>query len=153
MLRLIEETSRMRATTIVFRLFGAGAVLVGSFFGTLTFMDYPARQNDTQLFVDKASESSTRSTPVVTMDVDPPSLLECDVPQVAKISWNASAAGVRSVKIFVRDKKGQEVLFSSGDPIGSASTGAWAVAGTMFVLRDGYTSKQITDVSVRSDNC
>ncbi len=143
----------MRTTTIVFRLFGGGAVLVGSFFGTLTFMDYPAQQNDTQLFLDKANESSTRSTPVITLVVDPPSLPECAAPRVAKISWNASAAGVRSVKIFVRDKKGQEALFFSGDPIGSASTGAWVGAGTMFVLTDGYTSKQITDVSVRSDNC
>jgi hypothetical protein len=143
----------MKTTTIAFRLFGAGAVLVGAFFGTLTFMDYRARQNDTQLFLDKANESSTRSTPVVTMVVDPPSLPECDALRVAKISWNASAAGVRSVKIFVRDKKGQEVLFSGGDPIGSASTGAWVGAGTMFVLRDGDTSRQIADVSVSSNNC
>jgi hypothetical protein len=143
----------MRTTTIAFRLFGAGAVLVSSFFGTLTFIDYRAQQNDTQLVLDKANDSSTRSTPVVTMLVDPPSLLECDAPRVAKIFWNASAAGVGSVKIFVRDKKGQEVLFTSGDPIGSASTAAWVVAGTTFVLRDGYTSKRITDVSVRSDNC
>jgi len=140
----------MRITIIVFV---AGVVLVGSFFGTLTFMDYRAQQIDTQLFLDKASESSTRSTPVVTMVVDPPSLRECDAPRVAKISWNASAAGVRSVNIFVRDKKGREVLFFSGDPIGRATTDAWVVAGIMFVLRDGYTSEQITDVSVRSDNC
>jgi hypothetical protein len=144
----------MRTATIVFRLFGAGAIVGGSFFGTLTFIDYRAQQHDTQLFLDKANESSTRSTPVVvTMVVDPPSLPECAAPGVAKISWNASAAGVQSVKIFVRDKNGQEALFFSGDPTGSASTGAWVGAGTRFVLRDGYTSKQITDVSVGSDNC
>ena len=143
----------MRTTTIVFRSFVAGAVLVGSFFGTLTFIDHRAQQNDTQLFLHKANERSTRSTPVVTLVVDPPSLPECGAPRVVKLSWNASAAGVRSVNIFVRDKKGQEALFFSGDPIGSASTGAWVGAGTMFVLKDGYTSQQITDVSVRSDNC
>jgi hypothetical protein len=143
----------MRTATFVFRLFGAGAVLVGSFFGALTFIDYRAQKSDAQLLHDRANESSTRSTPGVTMLVDPPSLPECGAPRVAKIFWNASAAGVRSVKIFVRDKKGQEVLFTSGDPTGSASTAAWVVAGTMFVLRDGYTSKQIIDVSVRSENC
>lgn len=87
------------------------------------------------------------------MVVDPPSLPECAAPRVAKLSWNASAASVRSVNIFVRDKKGQEALFFSCEPIGSASTGAWVGAGTMFVLKDGDTLKQITDVSVRSDNC
>lgn len=46
----------MKSTTIVFRLFLAGAVLVGSFFGALTFIDYRARQNDTQLFLDKANK-------------------------------------------------------------------------------------------------
>ena len=137
----------------MFRSFVAGAVLVGSFFGTLTFIDRRAQQNDTQLFLDKANESSTRSTPVVTMVVDPPSLPECDAPRVAKISWNASAAGVRSVKIFVRDKKGQEALFFSGDPIGVPAQALGSVQAPLFVLKDAYTSKQITDVSVRSDNC
>ena len=118
----------------MFRSFVAGAVLVGSFFGTLTFIDRRAQQNDTKLSLDKANESSTRSTPVVTMVVDPPSLPECDAPRVAKISWNASATGVRSVKIFVRDKKGQEALFFSGEPIGSASTGAWVGAGTIVCI-------------------
>jgi hypothetical protein len=103
----------MRTTTFVLRLFSAGAVLVGSFFGALPFIDYRAQQSDTQLVLDGANERSTRSTLGVTMLVNPPSLPECGGPRVAKIFWNASAA----------------------------------------VPRDGYTSKQITDVSVRSDIC
>jgi hypothetical protein len=148
----IEGAAPMKAAVIAFRSVIAGAILVGSFFGTLTFLDYWTQQNEAGRFTSTSDERSRESTSVSLM-VDPASLRQCEGPRAAKISWNASATGVQSVKIFVKDEHGQETLFTAGDQIGSASTGAWVVAGTTFVLRDGYALKHLADVSIGSDRC
>ncbi|WP_128930963.1 hypothetical protein [Bradyrhizobium zhanjiangense] len=136
----------MKEIKIVFKTLGAAAILVGSFFGTLISLEYFAQQNDAKPTIQNSIASAT-------LVVDPPSLRECDAPRIAKITWNVSSTGVQSVKIFVRDKKGREVLFTSGGSMGAANTAAWVLAGTTFVLKDGYTLNDITTISVKSDRC
>lgn len=136
----------MKMIRLLFKTLGAGTILVGSFLGTLTFLEYDAGQNE-------AKPSTQTPTTSATLVIDPPSLRECDAPKVAKITWNVALAGVQSVKVFVRDTKGKEVFFTSGSSLGTASTAPWVVAGTTFVLKDGYSLNDIIATSVGANKC
>lgn len=136
----------MKMIRLLFKTLGAGTILVGSFLGTLTFLQYDAGQNETK-------PSPQTPTTSATLAIDPSSLRECDGPKVAKITWKVASADVQSVKIFVRDKNGKDVFFTSGSSFGMASTAPWVVAGTTFVLKDGYSLKDIIATSVSADKC
>ncbi|MEZ2146356.1 hypothetical protein AAE026_29265 [Bradyrhizobium sp. DN5] len=136
----------MKAIELIFKAVGAGAILVGSFLGALAFLDYRAQRDDAKPLAERASTSTV-------LVIDPPALRECDGPKAAKVTWNAWSAGVQSVKIFIRDKAGKEVLFTSGGSTGAATTAAWVIAGTTFILKDGYTLNDLASVSVGADKC
>ena len=136
----------MKAGAVIFKSLGAAAVLGGSFFGTLALLSYraqPAAQHVTH----------TQPTNGATIALDPAFLRECDAPRAANVSWNVSSAGVQGVKIFVRDKKGQEVFFTGGGAVGTARTASWAVAGTTFIVKDASTLKPIIDGAIGINRC
>jgi hypothetical protein len=72
---------------------------------------------------------------------------------IAKVSWSVPTPGVKTVKIFVVGKDNVEVPFTSGEAAGSADTGAWVVASTAFVLRDGDSMKLLAKFLVGSKSC
>jgi hypothetical protein len=67
----------------------------------------------------------------------------CDRPQEVTVSWDATAAGVKTAKVFVVVDN-EETLFSfSGDPKGNEKTGPWTTADTVFILKDGDETRQL----------
>ena len=88
----------------------------------------------------------------VSFVVDPAIMRECDPPVIAKVSWDAAAANVQTVKIFILANK-VETLFASTIVAGSVNTGEWVAANTVFVLRDGDSMKQLAKFSVGSKSC
>ena len=110
----------------------------------------------TLFMLQNLSDSSiTQSVPGVSFIVDPAILRECDPPVIAKVSWNVAIASIKTVKVFILDKKAGEIPLSGGAvaAVGSANTGAWVVANMVFVLRDGDSMKQIAKFSVGSKSC
>jgi hypothetical protein len=68
-----------------------------------------------------------------------------DPPVIAKVSWDVALPSIKTVKVFVLDRKAGEVLFTGPSAVvGSVNTGVWAVANMVFILRDGDSMKQIT---------
>ena len=88
----------------------------------------------------------------VTFDVVPNTLRVCDPPVIAKVSWDANAAGVSSVKIFVGDSEKQTLFVNLGAK-GSVDTGPWVTAKSVFVLKDGEETKQLSKFVVGSESC
>jgi hypothetical protein len=97
------------------------------------------------------TKSVPQAVPGVTFVVAPNKLRVCDKPTVAKVSWDAMVTG-GSVKIFVLDDK-KETLFAFGGPKGSADTGPWVNAKTVFVLKDAEETKQLAKFVVGSESC
>lgn len=95
----------------------------------------------------------SEATPGVEFNVVPDKLRICDPPRAVKVSWNAAAAGVSVVKIFVRGEAVADKLFASGGATGSADTGPWVSAETVFILKDGGETKQLAKIVVGSKTC
>jgi hypothetical protein len=64
------------------------------------------------------------------------------------LSWNAVAAGVESVKLFVKQSTGAERLFAHLGSEGSQQTGPWVVPGTEFTMTDPSGERQLAKVVV-----
>jgi len=101
----------------------------------------------------ETTKSVSEAVPGVKFEVAPATLRACDPPKVAKVSWNAMAAGVSKVKVFVVDESGVETLFTFSGAEGSADTGPWVRAKTVFLLKDGDQTKQLGKFIVGSENC
>lgn len=140
-----RQVLRVTPGAVVFRLLGGGAVLAGSFFGTLALLDY--RAETTAEVTNQAAANGS------IIAIDPASLRECDAPRTANVTWNVAASGVQAVKIFVRNRKGEERLFVAGGAAGTARTAAWAVAGTKFIIKDANTLKAIIDGAIGLNRC
>jgi hypothetical protein len=104
---------------------------------------------------DLNNSSTTQFVPGVSFVVDPAIMRECDPPVIAKLSWDVALPSIKTVKVFVVDKKnGKEALFAGPlAVVGSVPTDLWAVANMVFILRDGDTMKQITKVTIGSKSC
>jgi hypothetical protein len=92
--------------------------------------------------------------PGVKFAVVPDSVRVCDPPTTAKVSWNAKAAGIDVVKVFV-GAGGQDKLnlFASSAAEGSAETGPWVSANQVFVLKNGDETQQLAKFVVGSESC
>jgi hypothetical protein len=55
-----------------------------------------------------------------------------------------------TIKLLVVGEDGTEKLVTHKGAKGSADTGAWAKAGTVFVLRDATTSQEVGRASIAS---
>jgi hypothetical protein len=120
---------------------GSIAVVVLSFSTTLFILQ---NLND---------NSPIKSLPGVSFVIDPAILRDCDPPIVAKLSWNVSIAGVKTVRIFLLVKDKGEVLFRQAGVVGSVNTDPWVAANTVMVLRDGDSMKQLAKFTVGSKSC
>lgn len=89
----------------------------------------------------------------VTFAVEPSIVGSCSPPVVAKVTWNAAGAGVRSVKIFVHENDGPEKLFAEGATEGSVNTGPWVRPNVVFRLTDGDSGRQLATLTVEGKNC
>jgi hypothetical protein len=89
----------------------------------------------------------------IKFEISPPSVRECDAPVVATVSWNADAAGVSTVKIFVSKEGGSEQLFANLGAQGNTLTEKWVVPNMVFILRDGTGSRELRRVVVGSTKC
>jgi hypothetical protein len=106
------------------------------------------------ILVFSCGESPTNEpVPGVSFVVEPATVRDCDPPAVAKVSWNAPVVGLKTVKVFVLEKDRPETLFVNAGVVGTATTGAWVGAKTVFVLRDGDNSKQLARFTVGSKSC
>ena len=102
----------------------------------------------------QSPQITSTSVPGVSFVVDPPTLRVCDPLTIAKVSWNAANAGVERVDIFVLGENAREKLFLAWrESVGSANTEAWVGPGTVFVLRDNDSKKQLAKFSVGSQSC
>jgi hypothetical protein len=99
------------------------------------------------------TRSVSEALPGIIFNVAPDTLRDCDPARIAKVSWNATAAGVSSVRIFVLKEDGEEKLFTFQGAEGSADTGPWVTAKTVFVLKDGEETKQLAKFVVGSESC
>jgi hypothetical protein len=91
-------------------------------------------------------------TEEVRFEVKPSSVRECDPPIVATVSWDATAAGVRTVKIFVSKEGSAEKLFANLGAEGDTVTGNWVSANTVFILKD-ETGRQLGRFVIGSTKC
>ena len=98
---------------------------------------------------DNTSEVDAR----VRFEVKPGVLRECEPPVVATLTWDVSAAGLETVKIFVVDDKGKEKLFAEQGRSGTASTGPWTSPGMIFLLKSPSGNKTIGRIVVGSQKC
>jgi hypothetical protein len=97
---------------------------------------------------------TSTSVPGVNFVVDPPTLRVCDPLTIAKVSWNAANAGIERVDIFVLGEDAHEKLFLAWrEAAGSANTGPWVGHGSVFVLRDNVSKKQLAKFTVGSQSC
>jgi hypothetical protein len=99
------------------------------------------------------ARSVFEALPNVTFDVVPNTLRVCDPAKIAILSWNAKAAGVSTAKIFVSKEGEEEKLFMFQGAVGTADTGPWVTAKTVFVLKDGDETKQLAKFVVGSKSC
>jgi hypothetical protein len=100
------------------------------------------------------TKSVSEALPGVNFDVAPNTLRVCDPAKIVKVSWDATAAEVSTVKIFVSAKEGvEESLFTFQGAIGSVDTGPWVTAASVFVLKDGKEDKQLAKFVVGSESC
>jgi hypothetical protein len=91
------------------------------------------------------------SVPGVNFVVDPATWVECDPATIAKVSWKVAKPGIKRVDIFVVDENEHEKLWVGwNEVVGSANTDAWVGAGTVFVLRDADSKKQLAKFYVGS---
>jgi hypothetical protein len=103
----------------------------------------------------QAMRAPSPSVPSVVFSVYPPSMRSCDPPKVAMISWDATSAGVKTVKVFAVQQSGHEVLFVHNQRRrDSWQTGAWVRADTAFVLRESdHGSRELARLIVGSESC
>ena len=99
------------------------------------------------------TRSVSEALPGVNFNVAPDKLRACDPPRIAKVSWNATAAGVSTVRIFVSKEGEEEKLFVHLGAEGSTDTGPWVTAKAVFVLKDGEETKQLAKFVVGSESC
>ena len=81
-----------------------------------------------------------------------PAELTCDRPQAISVRWDVAAVepAVELVEIWT----GQPLsLFASGAVAGEAVTGPWALPGTIFVLRDKATGRDLDRIVVGGPAC
>jgi hypothetical protein len=110
----------------------------------------PASKSQTQ---SEETRSVSEALPGVSFNVVPDRLRACDPAKIAKVSWNATAAGVSTVKIFVLNEGEGEKLFTFQGAKGSADTGPWVTAKSVFILKDGEETKQLAKFIVGSESC
>jgi hypothetical protein len=91
-----------------------------------------------------------RAAPQAEFSIDPPAMRSCDPAKAARLSWDATPSGAGTVKLFVVGEDGAEKLVTHKGARDSAETGAWAKAGTVFVLRDATTSQEVGRASIAS---
>lgn len=99
------------------------------------------------------SAAKSEAAPGVSFNVTPDILRACDPARIVKVAWNAAAAGVSTVKIFVVREDGGENLFAFLGAVGSVDTGPWVGAKTVFILKDGNETKQLGSFVVGSESC
>jgi hypothetical protein len=96
----------------------------------------------------------SQSVAGVSFVVEPATLRDCDPPVVAKLSWDVAIPGITRVDVFVVGENGDEkVMVGWKEAVGSTNTDAWVRAGTVFVLRDNQSKKQLAKVAVNSKSC
>ena len=128
-------------------LVAVGTLLISGADSSSTEMRAPKSQAQTE-----ETGRVSEALPGVTFEVAPNTLRVCDPPMVAKVSWNATAAGVGTVKIFISNGE-EEKLFLFQGAEGSADTGPWVTAKTVFILKDGAETKQLAKFVVGSESC
>jgi hypothetical protein len=128
-------------------LVAAGTLLISGSDSSSTELPAPKPQMQSE----EAGRVS-EALPGVTFEVSPNTLRVCDPPMVAKVSWNAMAAGMSTVRIFVSNGE-EEKLFALQGAEGSADTGPWVTAKTVFILKDGAETKQLAKFVVGSESC
>jgi hypothetical protein len=89
----------------------------------------------------------------VEFDVVPTKLRVCDPPKQVRVKWNAHAASVETVKVFVVGDDGKETLLLFKGAKGSENTGPWTKAGTVFILKDADETRQLAKFVVGSEKC
>ncbi|MDE3073338.1 MAG: hypothetical protein KGJ63_11475 [Pseudomonadota bacterium] len=80
----------------------------------------------------------------VIFNISPVSIRRCDHPDLrmqAGVTWNARAAGVRTVAIWVNDDKTPPKKWFYGGSQGHAATGNWIEGNTTLRMLDGATGK------------
>ena len=81
-----------------------------------------------------------------------PAELTCDGPQVVSVRWDVGAVqpAVELVEIWTGSPPS---LFAAGAAAGEAITGQWAMPGTIFILRDKATGRDLDRVTVGGPAC
>ncbi len=93
---------------------------------------------------------------LATLTITPDSYSSCPqtTREVAMVEWDASAAGVRAVKVMALGKNGVEGMFAGASkPVGSKQSGPWMGAGVTFVLRDNATNQELARTVAGSKPC
>ena len=70
------------------------------------------------------------------------------------LAWNVKdATHARVVVWFDRDGKGKERAVKNGGTVGAFTSGPWAHAGSVFVLREAGTRRELGKVTVGDKPC
>lgn len=107
-----------------------------------------------------AASASTAAAAVASVPADSPiqfepaSLSDCGTGDVVKVRWDASRyPGVSSVKVLVNNGEGGENLFAATGVTDEKETGAWARAGSEFILRNNDNDAELARVKVPGTPC
>lgn len=101
------------------------------------------------------SSPSFAQVPGVIFTANPAAMSTCDAPRVANLTWDASAAKVVDVEVLARENAtATDVLFAA-EPgaTGTAKTGAWTRAGSIFTLKDQKTKAVLATVTIGTVPC
>ncbi|HEY4582383.1 MAG TPA: hypothetical protein VIG88_05900 [Lysobacter sp.] len=103
----------------------------------------------------RAEPTETETPGKVAVTFEPAEFEECAPvkPIVAKVSWDANAAGARLVDVMMVAPDGSESLFATTGPNGEKETGPWMSPGITFVFRDHDSKAQIGRVVAKGKPC
>lgn len=107
------------------------------------------------LFFGAVSSPSFAQAPGVIFTANPAAMSTCDEPRVANLTWDANSAKVADVEVFARENaKAVDVLFAAvSGPAGTAKTGPWTRAGSIFTLKDQKTKAVLATVTIDTVPC
>ncbi|MDE1570962.1 hypothetical protein [Aquabacter sediminis] len=107
------------------------------------------------LLMTSFSSLAVAQVPGTIFTANPAALSSCEAPREVSLSWDARASKAADVEVLAAPSAtGESQLFAAvSGAVGTAKTGPWTRAGSLFTLRDQKTKAVLATLTIGSLPC